>query len=1261
MRKYPPTGATSGAFPRLGLPSTRFGHSDSVHPIEMQFENWNRARDLFEQVLDLPDAEREPFLVTACGDDLALLAKLRRLLAAYDGGSFLENPPRPVDLSATLADPTFDVGATQRFGIRTGDPGRAGPASLPATVGPYQVLGALGAGGMGVVYRAQHMETGDLVAVKTVRVPSESLLAGIRREIHALTRLRHPGIVHVLDEGVDGGVPWYAMELVAGTALPASRSRATHLLAETVLDVTDGADAPPVARRGTGPAAAADLRSLLTIARRLCETLAYLHGEGIVHRDLKPDNILVRASGQPVLVDFGIASAFASNEGREVLDALGATGGTLAYMAPEQIRGEAVDARADLYALGCILYELVAGRPPFVASTADDFVRAHLGETPAPLSRFAPGTPEALDALVVRLLAKRPDERIGYADDVAAALARLGAEVAPEPDLPRPRAYLYRPAFAGRADALADLDGAVARLVGGRGGVVLVGGESGVGKTRLLVEAGRRAERAGALVLAGECPPRDSQAGGAALDALRAPLRRIADRCRERGEAEADAVVGARGPLLARYEPALEELPGQAKFPEPSELPPAAARLRLYEALAATFSALARSRPVLVVLDDLQWADELTLGWIEYVARVEPPEGGPVLLVGSYRSEERPDALGALLAADRTTRVELGRLDDAAVEAMTGGMLALEPPPALFSRYLSRQSEGNPFFVAEYLRAAVEERLLVRDEKGSWCVAGEAAGPAAEADYERLGLPRSVRALVERRLEGLGSAAAETVSAAAVVGREAEADLLGRIVGLGEQELLEALDELLRRQILEDAAGGRLRFTHDKLREAAYDAVAPDARTRLHGAAAHALEAAFGDDARRHAARLADHWRAAGEPERARPHYLAAAADAATRYAHAEAERLYRAYLDLAEHPSAERVEARLGLAGDVLRLQGRIDEGLETGRAALDDALALGRRDLEAMALKVTGVLLRESSRYDEAETTFEACVAAARACGNQMAEAAATDGLGSIAFHRRRLADAERLYRRALHLVVEMGDRHREAIALANLAMVLADRGHHEVAHELDEQALALHRSIGNRSHEGIVLTNIGHVLNGLRRVEEAIAVSEAALAIHRETGYLQFEGLTLANLAEFYLDRGQPATAEARCREALAALEASGDRYFSCSATANYGTISRLLGEYERAERYALRAIELGGRYRTEEVPFYECELGLTELAQGRPARARLVDVEARAAALDAGPAAELERAMARLRRAVEAFERGEPLVHGEHPDDAGVADG
>ncbi|MFC1854172.1 protein kinase, partial [candidate division CSSED10-310 bacterium] len=434
-----------------------------------------------------------------------------------------------------------------------------------STIGPYQLLETLGQGGMGVVHRARHCETGEIVALKTILVADELQLQGIRREIRALSRIRYPGIVRIMAEGIHEGLPWYSMNFVVGQSLrqyfsrqsdhtpkqaaeirsseftlpvgwtgSSSKERDTDRTVDTanlspgksekIGQVSGSEAAPPKNIRG-------EMSKVLQLVRRLCATLAFLHGEGIVHRDLKPDNIIVQSDGTPILVDFGLMTQFSGEESRETLTVEYGGAGTVSYIAPEQIRGEFVDARADLYALGCILYELLVGHPPFFSPISTHVIQAHLHATAAVPSCFRPEVPGELDELVSRLLAKDPRDRVGHASVVSTTAAQFSDEKLVI-EGPQPRPYLYRSSFAGRDVHLAQLREYVEPLLNGRGDIVLVSGESGLGKTRLVMEFGREVARQDIQVITGECTER----AGYALEAFQKPLQAIADRCREKGQ-----------------------------------------------------------------------------------------------------------------------------------------------------------------------------------------------------------------------------------------------------------------------------------------------------------------------------------------------------------------------------------------------------------------------------------------------------------------------------------------------------------------------------------------------------------------------------------------------------------------------------------------------------------------------------------------------------------------------------------------------------
>ena len=895
-------------------------------------------------------------------------------------------------------------GEAREFGVEPGDAGVRlddGSTGCPVAFGPYRVLGLIGRGGMGLVYHAIHQRTHEEVAVKTVRVRKRGMLHRIRREIHALARTRHPGLVRIIETGQSDGLPWYAMELLRGRSLhdllreahlvpsegcdPEPRrssgwdTRADFILAfdrpEKANDLSSArAGVLPTASQGFDPALAetgnADpspldtstqilpqpearasttqappgtepspdrsgkpplaeepsavepipdgpRRDFLVLMARLCETLAYLHGEGIVHRDIKPQNIIIRPDGTPVLLDFGLASYFGA-EGRESLEVVGKIEGTPEYMSPEQIRGEYVDARADLYAVGCILYEGLTGRVPYRAGTPGGTLRDHLKMPPVPPRSMLEDLPLALDALVLRLLAKKAGDRLGYARDVIAVLESLGCVEKGSVEV-RSRDYLYRPGFVGRGPTLVLFERQVRRSLATPGRCIFLRGHNGAGKTRFIMEVARQLEQAGLTVATGECVPilADADRGdgpsvrATLLHPFRPFLQMVADCCLERGSDEVARLLGPGGGVLATCEPSLADLPG---MPEDSGDHSrdgdgeGALHTRLIEALGATLAEFGRTNPVVLFIDDLEWADDLTLHFLAlfHVGVWDAPN---VAIVAAFRSGGDDEVIRTYLPVFRdATFVDIEPLEPASLREIVRDMLGSNDVDDRLVAHLARRSGGNPFFVAEFLRAAVADGLIRRDGSGRWRLGAEAADRTLDAASldEAIGLPESLHELVLRRLSALPADARAFLELAAVVGREIEAGLFESIEPIGEDRMMAALEALLVGQVLDEGRDGHFRFAHEEFREVAYRQIPPERRRSLHRSVALAVEAglAFQGDRVRLSSTLAHHW--------------------------------YRSIADrLAEHEAVERALGYLDASIRQAVNDGLTDEAVELGRSS--------------------------------------------------------------------------------------------------------------------------------------------------------------------------------------------------------------------------------------------------------------------------------------------------------------------------------------
>ncbi|MGQ0520509.1 MAG: EAL domain-containing protein [Actinomycetota bacterium] len=682
-------------------------------------------------------------------------------------------------------------------------------------------------------------------------------------------------------------------------------------------------------RLGEGPL---PVTATLALAAGVLATLGRVHEHDVLHRDVKPANIIVQGDDPiegAVLIDFGLARS-ASLDAALRDEAVG----TARYLAPEQagLVDAAVDERSDLYSLGVVLYECLAGRPPFEASTVGAVLRQHLSEEPAGLRAEGVAVPRALEAVVMRLLAKEPGHRYQSAAAALADVEEIAAAVRRGVSDPRVvigrhdrRSTVTEPAFVGRAPELATLGHALERARHGRGSLVLLEADSGGGKTRLLDEVAEQATRRGAWVLRGQGTDQAAQRPYQLLGGVVAAIQ----------EAEAAggdvgsrllAALGDRTDAVAAALPDLSGILGRAGH----ELPEAHGETRSIQALGLLLDALGtRARPALVLLDDCQWVDGLTVKLLTSWSQQARTSGRHVLVVAAFRSEEAV-AGHYLRSPELPEPVVLPPLTPGEAQNLAESMAGPLPAEALTT--LTQLAGGSPFMTSAVLRGMVECGALVGSPDG-W-----------QVDHRALAYVQTSRRaalFLTRRLEQLSPVALRLLTVGAVLGKDFELALAVTLAGHDPAVVAQALEEARRRRILwVDEAAGRCQFLHDKLREALLGRLTPAERTDLHGRAAALIEAV--DPTR--CFELAYHFDAAGASERCLPHALAAAELARHRHSLEIAEAQYRtAQRAAATAGTAIRARVAEGL-GDVLTLRGayaEAEEQFELAQSLCDDSLA--------------------------------------------------------------------------------------------------------------------------------------------------------------------------------------------------------------------------------------------------------------------------------------------------------------------------------
>jgi Nif-specific regulatory protein len=1036
------------------------------------------------------------------------------------------------------------------------------------------------------VYRVFDVPDKRDEAIKILRheLSEPQQLLRFKAEFATLAGLEHPSIVRVFDFGLlNDRFPYFTMEFFAG---------------KKISEFFDGQN----------------WDALYDVVLQIASGLHHIHHLGIIHLDLKPSNILVSDSGEAKIMDFGVAV-----ESHQVLNRQ--IRGTLHYMAPEVLRQDRVDSRADLYALGMTLYETVTGALPAYGKQPIDVIRLHLDGEIRPPSAINPRVPDALEQIIMKLLEKDPRHRFPSAAALLQAVAQAAGKTAPAGELLVGRGELFAAPLIGRKNEVAQLGTLIADAREGRGGGVIVAGAEGMGKSRIVRDATLRAQLDGARIFCGRCPINRKT--------IYAPFLEIFQQMVAAVNPEADVTEELRRLLRPVVMPAQ----GEESAPAHSQ------KYRLYNRIVQSMQDMygflsageGSGSPLIIAIEDLQWADPSTGELFSFL--VSEAKSNRLLVIGTLTAD---DGMPDLIQWEQRARegnfplVRVSTLNEAMVREHLQSLLGYEDVSDEFVRWMLWESTGSPLNIRRIVDYLIAHGFL------HW----SAGGWQVEMDRIRaLRIPGGAASILMEKVDALDDEHRALLETAAVFGEVSEVDLLTRAATTPAEESFRLLRELVRNGLLDEAPDGKtVTFPQIHLRDALYNAMADRRRSELHHRVGYVLEPLLASGSTQLLGQVAYHFARADEPENG-IHYAIEAGDLAFRtMAQEEAAEFYRSALelmDLAGADEARKAEVREKLAdayyrsndlrgamhayqyllksiqsrsrgeapnADLARVMKKVGKVLSK-RGEHDSALAYydnAREIFEQLGetLEIAEMLNRMASVYREMDDNEQARQSAERAMKLlEGAESNVVYGyiknlLGNIEYSLGNWQKSKEILLEAVEIGAKVGSEQLCKVASTNLGNTLWKLGDWTSALQYYKMNLELSEQEGDLWSLITAYNNVGIIEFGRGNFHAALEYFDKSARIDEKIGAIEYEALARENVGEALEMLGRWNDAAEQYQRCVHMRGFDESRASRVSVYIPFARLANKKGDIAKALEYVQKALTAAERSREEDTIAEAC---------------------------------------------------------------------